>query len=107
MARQHPVGHSLLITEASESHSVTQVTLGKIRPDERSARRWELYLTKHNIQKTQISMQPARFEPAIPGSERPQTRASDSAATWIGLQTIFRAPCFGVFIISRIQNFVT
>jgi len=49
--RQLLVSQSLLITEASQSHSVTHFTLGKIRSDKWSARRWDLYLTRHNIQK--------------------------------------------------------
>jgi hypothetical protein len=107
MTRQPLVDQSLLITEASQSHSVTHFTLGKIRPDKWSACRWDLYLTTHNIQKRQISMPPARFEPAIPASERPQARVLDRAATGTGLQIIFPAQYLGVFIVSCVQNFVS
>ena len=33
-------------------------------------------------------MPPARFEPVIPASDRPQTVALDSSATWTGNQGI-------------------
>jgi hypothetical protein len=74
MTKQLLVGQSLLITEASQSHSVTHFTLGKIRQDKWSARRWNLYMTGHNIQKRQISTPPEQFEPTIPVNERPQAR---------------------------------
>jgi hypothetical protein len=48
--------------------------------DEGSARRRELYLTKHNTHKRQTSMPPTGFQPSIPASERPQTHALESAA---------------------------
>ena len=51
--------------------------------DEGSARRRDLYLTNHNMQKTHL-IHPARFEPAFPTSERLQNGAFDCAATWIG-----------------------
>ena len=59
-------------------------TLGRIPLDEWSARRRDLYLTKHNTHKRQIFVQPAVFEPAFPASERPQTHVLDGAATGIG-----------------------
>jgi hypothetical protein len=59
-------------------------TLGKTPLDEGSARGRELYLTTHNILKWQTSMAPEGFEPAIPGSERPQTHALDLSANGIG-----------------------
>jgi hypothetical protein len=52
--------------------------------DEWSARRRELYLTKHNIHKRQMSMPAAGFEPAIPATECPQTHAFDSVANGSG-----------------------
>ena len=48
------------------------------------AMRRNLYLTTHNSHKTETTMPPARFEPAIPASERPQTHTLDHAATGIG-----------------------
>ena len=63
----------------------------------------DLYLTTHNTHKTQTSMTPAGFEPAIPASERPQTHALDRAATATDSNTryslkterqgIFEVPC--------------
>ena len=44
----------------------------------------DLYLTTHNIRKTQISIPPAGLEPTIPASGRPQTHALDRSATGIG-----------------------
>jgi hypothetical protein len=41
-------------------------------------------LTTHDAHKRQISMSPARFEPAIPASERPQAYALDGADTRAG-----------------------
>ena len=50
--------------------------------DEWSARRTDLYVTKPNTQKGQISMSPAGFEPTIPASEQPQTYALDPHGHW-------------------------
>jgi hypothetical protein len=107
MTRQLLVGQSLLITEASQSHSVTHFTLGKIRPDKWSALRWNLYMTGHNIQKRQISIPPERFEPTIPVSDRPQASVLHRAATGIGLQITFSAQYLSLFIISFLQNFLS
>ena len=63
----------------------TRTFSGMTPLDERSARRRDVYLTKHNIYKIHSSMPLAGFEPAIPASERPQTHASDRAATVLGL----------------------
>jgi hypothetical protein len=38
----------------------------------------------HNTRNRQTSLSPAGFESAIPGSERPQTKAADRTATGIG-----------------------
>ena len=45
--------------------------------NEGSVRRTDLYLTTHSIHNRQTSMLLARFEPAIPASERPQNYALD------------------------------
>ena len=82
MAQQPHSGR--LIVEVSRSHAVRQSTRGGTPLDEGSARRRGLYLTTHNVQKRQTSILPARFEPTIPASERPQTDALDRAATEIG-----------------------
>jgi hypothetical protein len=57
--------------------------LGRIPLDEWSARRRDLYLTTHDTHKRQTSIPSAGFEPAILGSERPQTHTLDRAATEI------------------------
>jgi hypothetical protein len=59
-------------------------TIGMIPLDEWSAHCRDLYLITHNTHKIQISTTPARFEPAIPASERPQTHALDRETTGIG-----------------------
>jgi hypothetical protein len=59
-------------------------TLGRTPLGERSARRRDLYLTPHNTHKRQRAIPPAGFEPAIPVSERLQTRAPERAAAGIG-----------------------
>jgi len=56
-------------------------TLGRTPPNEWSARR-RGDLTTHNQRQTYTP--PARFEPWIPASDRPQTHALDRMATWIG-----------------------
>jgi len=55
--------------------------LGRTPLDELSTHRRDPYLTTHNTLNRQTSMPPARFEPAIPASERPQTHVLDCAAT--------------------------
>jgi hypothetical protein len=45
---------------------IGHTTLGRTPLDEESARRRDLYLTKHNTHKGQTSMFPAGFEPTIP-----------------------------------------
>jgi hypothetical protein len=68
MAQQPLMGQVPLIMEASRSHSDTPHSVGLLwasdRPDN-----------------TQTSIPPAGFKPTMPASERPQTHASDSAAT--------------------------
>ena len=54
-------------------------TFGRTPHDEWSARRRDPYL--HNTLKTETSMTPAGFEPAIPAVERPQAHNLDRAAT--------------------------
>jgi hypothetical protein len=52
--------------------------------DEWSARRKDLYLTTRNTHKKRTFMLPVGFDPTIPESEWPQTRALDHSATGIG-----------------------
>jgi hypothetical protein len=54
--------------------TLRHTTLGRTPPDQRSARRKDLYLTKHNTRRRQTSMSRAGFEPTIPEGERPQTQ---------------------------------
>jgi hypothetical protein len=61
MAKEHLVGKGLLIIEASRSPSTRQTTIGTTPLDEWSARRRDLYLTKHNTLKTHTSMPSAVF----------------------------------------------
>jgi len=56
--------------------------------DEESARRRDLYLTTHNIHNRRTFKALARFEPAIPASQRTQTYALEGAANEIGFEEI-------------------
>ena len=76
------VGLALLIVEVSKSHSDTH-TLGRTPRDERSDRRRELHLTKHNSHDRQTPMTPAGFGPIIQANERPQTHALDTTAIYM------------------------
>jgi hypothetical protein len=55
--------------------TLRHTTLSRTSLDEWSARRRDLYLTKHNTHKRQTTMLPARFEATIQASEQPQTHA--------------------------------
>jgi len=55
--------------------TLRHTTVGTTPLDEGSGRR---RTSTYNIPKRQTSMTPARFEPAIPASERPPTQALDS-----------------------------
>ena len=52
-------------------HTQLHTTVGRTSLDEGSARRKDIYLTTHNIHKSQTSMHPAGSEPAVPAIERP------------------------------------
>ena len=62
-------------------HTQRSTTIGRTPLDERSARRRDLYLTKHTTHNRQISTSPAGFELTILAGEQPQTYALDRAAT--------------------------
>ena len=64
-------------------HTQWRITVGRIPLDEWSARRRDLLKT-YNTHNRQISMPPVEFEPTISAGERPQTYASDRAATGTG-----------------------
>jgi hypothetical protein len=72
-------GHGPLILEVSRSHKTTYHS-GRTPLDEWSARRRDLYLTKHNTYNRQISIPRVEFEPTISAGERQQTYALDRAA---------------------------
>jgi hypothetical protein len=89
-------------------HTFRHTTIGRTPLDEGPARRRDLYLTTHNTHNRQTSMPPAGFEPIIPVSERPQTRALDRAATGIGLSMVMHEYFklhwhFHVLLIQQVQ----
>jgi len=65
-------------------HTQRRTTVGRTAQEEWSARRKDLYLTKHNDHKSPTSMTPAGFETTILAGERPETYALDRVATGIG-----------------------
>ena len=95
---KHTDGHTPIVfvhgatapTGSGSSHyrgftiTLRHTALGRTPLDEWSARRRDLYLITHNNHKTLTSIPPVGFEPAIPASELPQTRALDRAVTGIG-----------------------
>jgi hypothetical protein len=56
-------------------HTQQRATVGRTPPDEWSARRKDLYLTKHNKHKRQTFMPRAGFKPIVSAGEQPQTYA--------------------------------
>jgi hypothetical protein len=60
--------------------TLRHTTLGRTPLDEGSARRKDLYLTKHNTHNRQISMPSAGFEPTLSVNGQPRTYALDHAA---------------------------
>jgi len=70
-----------LAYEFTRAHWFRHTTVGGTPLNEWSARRRDLYLTLHDTHKRQTSLTLAEFEPAIPGSQRPQTHALDRAAS--------------------------
>jgi hypothetical protein len=84
LARQPPVGHSLLIHEVSRSHTTTHNS----RQGSPGAGRRDLYLTTHNTHNRQTSMPPVGFESTISAGEQPQTYVLDRAATGAGFLCI-------------------
>ena len=76
LAQQPPVDQDLF-HEVSRSRTMT-TTVGRSPLDEGSARRRDLFLTKHNTHNRQT---PVGFEPTISVGELLQTYALDLAAT--------------------------
>ena len=93
-------------------------TVSRIPLDEWSARRRDLYLTTHNTHNRLTSMPMEGFEPSILETERPETHASDRAATGTGREwykkklfvliscVIFKLPLcyYSVLVISHCFN---
>jgi len=71
-------------------HIKRRVTVGRTPLDEWSARRRDLYLTKHNTHNRQTPMPPVGFELTISAGERPQTHALDRAATGTGFPNLYQ-----------------
>jgi hypothetical protein len=84
MAQQPPKGPRPL-SYRNFMITLRHTTLCRTPLDKWSARSRNLYLTKHNTRNRQTYRLPAGFELTITTSERPQTHASDSAATEIGV----------------------
>ena len=78
-----PMGQGLLIIKAPQSHSDTPHLVGVLwmsdQPDAETST-WQ-----HNTHNRQTSTPPVGFEPAIPESQQPQSRALDCMVTGIGL----------------------
>jgi metal-dependent hydrolase (beta-lactamase superfamily II) len=75
------LGISLITAEVTISHSHTPHSAGLLWKSNRPVAQTSL---PDSTQKTQTSMPPAVFEPAIPASERLQTHALDGAVNSIG-----------------------
>ena len=71
-------------------HTQRRTTVSRTPLDKWSVRGRDLYLTTHNTHNRQTSMPQAEFEPTISAGERPQTYASDRAATGTGISFIYR-----------------
>jgi hypothetical protein len=80
------MGLDLFVGGFSRSHSIRHTTLGRTPLNDGSSRGIDLFLTTHNTHKRErkTAMPLAAFEPAVPGSERSQIHALDSAAIGIG-----------------------
>jgi len=74
MAQQPQVDQSLLIIEASQSHSFRHTTLGRTPRDEWSVQRGDPSLTTHSTQQSQET------DIHIPGSIRPHNPRKRAAA---------------------------
>jgi len=81
----------------SDTHTHTH-THCRTPLEDGSDRLRDVYLTKHNTHKRQISIHQAGFETAFAGSECPQTNTLDRVATEIGnlssKSTIFTSSAF-------------
>ena len=64
-------------------HTRRRTTVGRTPLDEWSARRRDLYLTRHDTHNRQISMPPVGFEPTISAGERPADAHLLKSWVWI------------------------
>ena len=71
-------------------HTQRRTTFSRTPLDEWSPCRRDSYLTTYNTHNRQTSMPPVGFEPTISAGERPQTYASDRAATGTGWNKILK-----------------
>jgi hypothetical protein len=74
-------------------HTQRHTTPGRTPLDEWSARRRDLYLTKHNTHNRQKPMPPVGFEPKISAGKWPKTYALDRRATGTGCWRHFLSVC--------------
>ena len=82
VAQQFTVGQGLFIIEASISHSGTPQLVGLLWTSDQPDAGTSTHDKQHNIHPP---MSPTESEPAVPGSERPQTHTLDRADTQIGV----------------------
>jgi len=80
-----PLNQALLIVEVSGAHLFRNTTFDTTPLDEWSARRRDLYQTRHITHKRKTPMTPAGFELLTPTSERPQLYDLDRVAYGIVL----------------------
>ena len=82
--RNSPQGTRASSIKRFLDHTQRRTAVCRTPLDEWSARRRDLYLTKHYAHNRQTSMPPVGFEPTISAGERPQTYALDRAVTGMG-----------------------
>jgi hypothetical protein len=85
LARQPPVGQSLLINEASRSHTTTHHSRKDSSGRVISSSQRPLPDNTHNTHNRQTSIPPVGCETTVSAGERPQTYVLDRAATAIGI----------------------
>jgi len=114
-----PVGQGLLIIEDSWLHSDAPQSVGLLWTSDGPVAETSTWQHETHTTDRQTSMPPARFEPAIPASELPQTHALDRAASgtekytnnqqnafqylWHILVTMFSI-CFGRYCCCHLQG---
>jgi len=86
MAQQPPVGQSLLIIQSSRSYSDAPHSVEVLRTCDQPDTETSTCPT-HSTHNRQTNMPSAKFEPAIPASDRPQSHTIDRAVTVTGSKT--------------------